>query len=502
MPIAMSGFGRDGSVSEPRPRGPEAAHNVLLIQGMSLEHAQRIDRAGDALLLAAASTFAAHGESGFEWKTAAALFVGSGLLWWSAARVLRQYDSDNGRGFLGDLSLTLVMLATIVVPMALLGIAFPDYGGPEHVGRFLSVLVPAALALRTVIVGARLRKTRPAEDVLIAGIGPLGRMTADHVQRGDRRQRIVGYLRFDDESTIRAGGLLVHPGRDEERHHDAPLLGTLDGLEATLRERVVDEVYFASTASQHRAQVQTAIQTCEKLGIPFAVPVCPYRLTRAQPTYGGALDDGYAHFLTVRFKPWQWWLKRLFDIAASSLALVCLSPLLTAVALAIKFTSRGPVFFRQERVGLHGRRFNMLKFRSMVVNAEELKQKLLQANEQTGPVFKIRRDPRVTAVGRFIRKYSIDELPQLVNVLRGDMSVVGPRPPLQSEVERYEAWQRRRLSVRPGLTCVWQVSGRNEISFQEWMLLDMRYIDHWSLSRDFNLIWKTVPVVLTGRGAS
>ena len=165
-------------------------------------------------------------------------------------------------------------------------------------------------------------------------------------------------------------------------------------------------------------------------------------------------------------------------------------------------TSRGPVLFRQERVGLHGRTFHMLKFRSMVANAEALKASLLKSNEQAGPVFKMKHDPRVTAVGRFMRKHSIDELPQLVNVLRGDMSIVGPRPPVPSEVASYETWQRRRLSVRPGLTCVWQVSGRNEISFQDWMLLDMRYIDHWSLREDFSLICRTVPVVLTGRGAS
>jgi len=144
----------------------------------------------------------------------------------------------------------------------------------------------------------------------------------------------------------------------------------------------------------------------------------------------------------------------------------------------------------------------MLKFRSMVVNAEELKAKLVAANEQAGPVFKMKRDPRITPIGRFIRKYSIDELPQLINVLRGEMSLVGPRPPIPAEVAKYEAWQRRRLSVRPGLTCVWQVSGRNEISFEEWMYLDMQYIDHWSLAQDFQLILKTVPVVLTGRGAS
>jgi exopolysaccharide biosynthesis polyprenyl glycosylphosphotransferase len=195
-------------------------------------------------------------------------------------------------------------------------------------------------------------------------------------------------------------------------------------------------------------------------------------------------------------------LKRSFDILASAAALTFLAPLLLATAALVKLTSRGPVFFRQERVGLLGRKFQMLKFRSMVANAEELKARLLAANEQSGPVFKMRHDPRVTAVGRFIRKYSIDELPQLVNVLRGDMSVVGPRPPLPSEVRSYEAWQLRRLSMRPGLTCVWQVSGRNEISFRDWMLLDMRYIDHWSLAHDFGLILRTLPVVLTGRGAS
>jgi lipopolysaccharide/colanic/teichoic acid biosynthesis glycosyltransferase len=170
--------------------------------------------------------------------------------------------------------------------------------------------------------------------------------------------------------------------------------------------------------------------------------------------------------------------------------------------LLVKFTSRGPVLFKQLRVGRHARPFNMLKFRSMIANAEELKAKLMARNEQAGPVFKITRDPRITAVGRFIRKYSIDELPQLLNVLRGEMSLVGPRPPVPSEVSKYEAWQRRRLSVRPGLTCVWQVSGRNQISFEEWMYLDMQYIDHWSLAQDVQLILKTVPIVLTGRGAS
>jgi exopolysaccharide biosynthesis polyprenyl glycosylphosphotransferase len=195
-------------------------------------------------------------------------------------------------------------------------------------------------------------------------------------------------------------------------------------------------------------------------------------------------------------------MKRLFDIVISGLALWLLLPLLLVVITLIKLTSRGPIFFRQTRVGLHGREFSMLKFRSMVANAEALKESLVKDNEQIGPVFKMRNDPRVTRVGRFIRKYSIDELPQLVNVLRGDMSIVGPRPPVPKEVAVYDAWQRRRLSVRPGLTCIWQVSGRNQISFEDWMYLDMQYIDHWSLARDFNLIFRTVPIVITGRGAS
>jgi exopolysaccharide biosynthesis polyprenyl glycosylphosphotransferase len=248
--------------------------------------------------------------------------------------------------------------------------------------------------------------------------------------------------------------------------------------------------------------MQSAIGVLERFGIPFALPACGFRFGRARPQYERAVADGYVHYLSVRSKPVQQAFKRTFDIFASSIALACLSPLMVVVAVLIKVTSRGPILFKQDRVGLHGRTFHMLKFRSMIANAEELKAKLMAHNEQQGPVFKITRDPRITAVGRFIRKYSIDELPQLLNVLRGEMSVVGPRPPIPEEVETYEAWQRRRLSVRPGLTCVWQVSGRNEISFEEWMYLDMQYIDHWSLAQDFQLILKTVPIVLTGRGAS
>jgi len=194
-------------------------------------------------------------------------------------------------------------------------------------------------------------------------------------------------------------------------------------------------------------------------------------------------------------------VKRAFDVVASALALLVLAPVFAATAIAIKLDSQGPVFFRQRRVGLNGRTFQILKFRSMYVDAEARLEQLRARNEMTGPVFKMANDPRVTRVGRLIRKTSLDEFPQFWNVLLGDMSVVGPRPPLPAEVRKYRQWQRRRLSMKPGLTCIWQVSGRNQIDFERWMELDLEYIDDWSLWRDLHICLRTIPAVLTARGA-
>ncbi len=194
-------------------------------------------------------------------------------------------------------------------------------------------------------------------------------------------------------------------------------------------------------------------------------------------------------------------LKRAFDVLASAAALLVLLPLFLLVAALIKLTDGGPIFFFQRRVGLRGQTFRMLKFRSMVIHAERLRPRLEVRNESNGPVFKMRLDPRVTRVGRFIRRYSLDELPQLINVLAGDMSIVGPRPSLPSEVARYEPWQYRRFAVRPGLTCFWQVCPRRYlISFDEWMRLDLKYVDDWSLRLDLDLIRRTLGVVLRGTG--
>lgn len=194
--------------------------------------------------------------------------------------------------------------------------------------------------------------------------------------------------------------------------------------------------------------------------------------------------------------------KRSIDIVGSLCGLVLLSPILLIIMVLIKLESKGPVIFSQERVGRYGKKFKMYKFRSMVANAEELKKKLAAQNEMSGPMFKMKDDPRVTKVGKFIRKTSLDEIPQLVNVLKGDMSLVGPRPSLPKEVEQFEPWMHRRHDVKPGLTCYWQVSGRNNIDFEDWMKLDIKYVEERSFWGDIKLIFKTVFVLFGDKNAS
>ena len=195
-------------------------------------------------------------------------------------------------------------------------------------------------------------------------------------------------------------------------------------------------------------------------------------------------------------------IKRIIDIVASFTGLIVLSPLMLVVSILIKLEYKGEVIFKQKRVGLNGKEFYMYKFRSMVINAEELKAELESQNEMSGPMFKMKDDPRITKIGKFIRKTSIDELPQLINVIKGDMSLVGPRPSLPKEVEEFETWMRERLEVKPGLTCIWQVSGRNNIDFEDWMKLDIKYVRERSLALDFKLIFKTIFVLFGDKNAS
>jgi exopolysaccharide biosynthesis polyprenyl glycosylphosphotransferase len=275
------------------------------------------------------------------------------------------------------------------------------------------------------------------------------------------------------------------------------------GLAEYLRRNVVDEVaiYFPfGSFYRHSSEVASL---CEQHGITmrFNSDVFGLKTTRWRAEeFDG---DQYIATYTDSSELWPRTAKRILDITVAAAALLFFSPVLLIAALAIKLTSPGPVFFLQERIGLNKRRFKIFKFRTMVPNAEKMMFALEKHNEATGPVFKIRNDPRITWIGKFLRKSSIDELPQLINVLRSDMSLVGPRPlPLRDYEGFNEDWQRRRFSVKPGITCLWQVNGRSEISFNQWMLLDLQYMDEWSLWLDLKILAKTVPAVFRGAGAA
>jgi exopolysaccharide biosynthesis polyprenyl glycosylphosphotransferase len=250
-------------------------------------------------------------------------------------------------------------------------------------------------------------------------------------------------------------------------------------------------------------QVEYVIRACELEGIEVWLIADFFSTQISRTNFDELLGRPLLVFRTAPEASWQGLVKQFMDIFGAAILLVVLAPVFLVIAVAIKFTSPGPVFFKQQRSGLSGAPFTLYKFRTMVTNAEQFKHELEAMNEMTGPVFKVTNDPRVTRVGKFLRKYSLDELPQLYNVLRAEMSLVGPRPLPVDEVRRFDNLaHRRRLSMKPGLTCLWQVSGRNQISdFKEWVRLDLQYIDHWTLWLDLKILFLTLPAVLRGTGA-
>ncbi len=279
-----------------------------------------------------------------------------------------------------------------------------------------------------------------------------------------------------------------------------PVLGHIGEAESVLARHVIDEVLVA-VPGRSLSDIEPLLLLCEEQGITarLACDFLPRRSARIQLEHLAGVP--LLTFTTTPNNPNLLAFKRVVDIALSLLLLVLTSPLFLIVPLLIKLNSKGPVLYRQVRCGLNGRKFVFSKFRSMVEGADELRKEIEHMNEAKEPVFKISSDPRVTQLGKFLRRTSIDELPQLVNVLRGEMSLVGPRPPLPHEVERYQSWQRRRLSMKPGLTCLWQVSGRSALGFDDWVALDLHYIDNWSPWLDFQILFRTVPAVLLGKGA-
>ena len=338
---------------------------------------------------------------------------------------------------------------------------------------------------------------------LLVGSTPEALAIAHFIEANERRgMRLFGLVGMGITLNLPGPADLSQPGAISAPNlrRNYPVY-TLDKIPEILRQQVIDEVVFA-VAKNELEDLQETLLLCEEEGVKtrLLLSFLPHVISRVR--LERLHEMPMLTFSTTPENEDLLLFKRALDFLMAMVFLVVLSPLFLVLALLIKLTSRGPVYFRQTRCGLGGRKFIVYKFRSMHADADLLRENLAALNEMDGPVFKIRNDPRCTSVGALMRKFSLDELPQLVNILKGDMSFVGPRPPLPEEVEKYERWQRRRLRMHPGLTCLWALEGRNKLNFKRWMELDLEYIDHWSPSLDWKILLKTIPVVLLGRGAS
>jgi exopolysaccharide biosynthesis polyprenyl glycosylphosphotransferase len=367
---------------------------------------------------------------------------------------------------------------------------------PQYHSRLIFIY---ALVLITVLLGLsrlakhaileRLRRRGTGVDrVLIVGAGEVGRTVMRNlVARPELGYQVVGYV---DDDPQKGSSVL---GRFRG-------LGGLDRLPELLASGEVDEVIITLPWMYHR-KILNLVAQCQQARVRVRIvpDVFQMRLTHVD------VDDlngiPLIGLRDVAISGWKLLLKRAIDVLGAVVGLVALSPLMACIALAIRLETPGSPIYRQTRIGKGGRPFTLYKFRSMYQGAEEERDRLAPLNEADGPLFKIRDDPRVTRVGRVLRRLSLDELPQLVNVLRGDMSLVGPRPPLPEEVAQYQDWHRRRLEVAPGMTGLWQVSGRSELTFDEMVMLDLYYIENWSLGLDFRIALRTIPRVILGYGA-
>ena len=351
-------------------------------------------------------------------------------------------------------------------------------------------MIGGRLAARSVLLALRSRG-RNRRFILIVGTNDraihFAQQIAKHPELG---YNIVGFV-DDDWSGI-------------QTFHETGLVRccTFSGLADFLRHTVVDEAAMYLPLRSYYEHAAQFVSLCEQHGIAIRFDSQIFNLKNAN-AHAHDWEGPQVLALTGSSEVWPAVVKRLLDCAVSGLLLIFLAPLFMVAAMLVKCTSPGKVLFRQTRVGLNKRHFQIYKFRTMIANAEQIQDELLPMNEMAGPVFKITNDPRVTPLGRVLRKTSIDELPQLFNVLKGEMSLVGPRAMSLRDYQLFDQdWQRRRFSVKPGITCLWQVNGRSSIPFEKWMELDMQYIDKWSLWLDFKILARTVPAVLRGTGAA
>lgn len=340
------------------------------------------------------------------------------------------------------------------------------------------------------LVGVIRREFAAPRYVMVVGTGGRALALARGIEASaDFGIRLHGFLAEDPLAQAQmklSAAYEVYPLRD---------------LAAILQKHVVDDIIFA-VESERLAELEEIFLLCDEEGVRTHVAVDFFPHVNSTISLDRFGDTPLLTFSAAPYDEVRLLAKRVIDIVIATLGLLLLSPFMVLIALLIRLTSPGPAIFRQVRCGLNGRRFLFYKFRSMCQNAEQMQAAIAHLNTRDGAVFKIPRDPRLTPVGRYLRKFSIDEWPQLWNVLRGDMSLVGPRPAIPSEVDRYQRWQRRRLRMRPGLTCLWAVAGRDNVDFETWMKMDMQYIDNWSLALDWKILLRTIPHVLTGRGAN
>ena len=332
------------------------------------------------------------------------------------------------------------------------------------------------------------QRSRTVISVLIVGAGAHACELAEKISNEKRKSfEIMGFLDKD------ASNIGIKIGA-------AKIIGTYDQLQDILEAHVIQQVIFVLPGKDLN-YLDSLLAICDQIGVTSQVIYNPGKQLLYKVQMASVAGFPSVKYYLIPQNELALFFKRSLDIVVSALLLVLLMPLFVLVAIMIKWTSKGPVFYPWLVVGQNNRDFASYKFRTMIENADEKKEELIAQNEMNGPVFKIKKDPRITPFGRFLRKYSLDELPQLWSVLKGDMSLVGPRPPFRTEIDRCELWQRRKISFKPGITCLWQVSGRNQINdFNEWCRMDLEYIDNWSLWLDFKILMKTAWVVLKGTG--
>jgi exopolysaccharide biosynthesis polyprenyl glycosylphosphotransferase len=387
-------------------------------------------------------------------------------------------------------SFRVVGLCTMMSASALVFPAISVTGAfrPSTIVCFWLVSMAGLLTIRILLRPIAASRHRPVQETLIVGSGARAVKLFRRLQGDTEHRRVLGFVDSVDGPTA-----------DVVRER---LLGSLDQLEGLLMHGAIDEVLITLPMRSRYNEIQEVIRVCERVGVRAKYLADIFEHARAAPRYDG-LDSMPLVDMPVAADDNRLLIKRAIDVTGGLLGLIALMPVMLATAMAIKLTSRGPVLFAQKRYGRNRRQFKMYKFRTMVSNAEALQAQLERQNEVEGPVFKINRDPRITPVGKFLRRTSIDELPQLWNVLKGEMSLVGPRPLPVRDVHQFtQAALMRRFSVTPGLTCLWQISGRSTVRFDEWIRLDLQYIDEWSLGLDLEILAKTVPAVFKGTGAA